>query len=259
MSLPRTPFRVRASHGFTLIELLTVIAIIGVLTAIIIPVVGRVRESGRAAKCTSNLRTLATTLLLAAQDNRGVFPWGFSDASNASHRPWMYEVGQKYNLTWISGAGAIGRRNHEVYNCPTTGRDGGGTTFSATNPCYGANNTVVGDSRETSRPQVFRPRNLNSIREPSRLILVSDTSSTNDVMAGGFLLNGLDFATTGFPAAFDTIPSLRPGPRHPPPSGSSYAGGAFNAAFVDGHVERIATTDTRLASLEGRRALFVAQ
>ena len=45
--------------GFTLIELLTVIAIIGVLAAILIPVVGKVRASARQAQSVSNLRQLA--------------------------------------------------------------------------------------------------------------------------------------------------------------------------------------------------------
>lgn len=45
--------------GFTLIELLTVIAIIGMLAAIIIPSVGKVRESAQRAKSASDIRSIA--------------------------------------------------------------------------------------------------------------------------------------------------------------------------------------------------------
>lgn len=45
--------------GFTLIELLTVIAVIGILAAILIPTVGGVRESARRGTAASNLRQIA--------------------------------------------------------------------------------------------------------------------------------------------------------------------------------------------------------
>jgi prepilin-type N-terminal cleavage/methylation domain len=60
-------------HAFTLIELLTVIAIIGILAAIIIPVTGRVRDRARTTQCLSNVRQLAMANILFANENKGVF------------------------------------------------------------------------------------------------------------------------------------------------------------------------------------------
>lgn len=53
-------------RAFTLIELLTVIAIIGILAAILIPVVSQAREQARVAQCVSNLRDIGSAVHLYA-------------------------------------------------------------------------------------------------------------------------------------------------------------------------------------------------
>jgi prepilin-type N-terminal cleavage/methylation domain-containing protein len=57
-------FSVRSRAGFTLIELLTVIAIIGILASILIPVVGSARKRAREANDTGTLRGTGAGVLL---------------------------------------------------------------------------------------------------------------------------------------------------------------------------------------------------
>ncbi len=69
----RTPLR-RLAAGFTLIELLTVIAIIGILAAIIIPTVGTVREKAQRAVDANNLREILKAAQIYAGDNSDKLP-----------------------------------------------------------------------------------------------------------------------------------------------------------------------------------------
>ncbi len=57
-------------HAFTLIELLVVIAVIALLTGLLVPVLGRVREQGRRAACMSNIRQFIIGIQVCANDDR---------------------------------------------------------------------------------------------------------------------------------------------------------------------------------------------
>lgn len=67
--------RKRGVHsGFTLVELLVVVAIIGVLIAIVLPALATARWHARLLNCSSNLRNMAQAVNLYASKNKGQFP-----------------------------------------------------------------------------------------------------------------------------------------------------------------------------------------
>src|SRR5690606_20277001 len=97
----------RWACGFTLVELLAVIAIIGVLAGILIPVVSHVRDSARASKCLSNMKQSGVAILLYAAENKGRLP---VTSSGVESPGWVFYQSKiwPYMLDWTS----------EVYTCP---------------------------------------------------------------------------------------------------------------------------------------------
>ena len=70
-------------RGFTLVELLVVITIIGVLMAMLIPVIGRVREYAHRVQCISNQTQIGLAMTLFATSN-GKMPYEMSSFQDTS-------------------------------------------------------------------------------------------------------------------------------------------------------------------------------
>lgn len=72
-----------STRAFTLIELLTVIAVVSILAAILIPTIGNVRRKAQSTKALSNIRQVGAAALLYANEHQGKIPGlGNDDTTN---------------------------------------------------------------------------------------------------------------------------------------------------------------------------------
>ncbi|WP_043584481.1 DUF1559 domain-containing protein, partial [Geminisphaera colitermitum] len=173
------------SRAFTLIELLTVIAIIGILAAIIIPTVGKVRDSARAASCRSNLRQLGTATLLYVEDTRGkIFPYPATDAD-------------RWNALLMPYVGAQPKIPCPVYLCP-------GARLPLTTPGWYPRITYAINPTLHAHNGGNEPR-IGSLPNRSQIILFADSGQSTTPSWGGSSAIELKWANLTPPSNPDAI------------------------------------------------------
>lgn len=81
------------SSGFTLVEMLIVLAIVGILAAILLPVFASVRDASRRTVCASNLRQIGLAMEAYAQDNNRRYPVNsINQSPSGQDCGWMFRL-----------------------------------------------------------------------------------------------------------------------------------------------------------------------
>ncbi|MCI0597373.1 MAG: type II secretion system GspH family protein [candidate division Zixibacteria bacterium] len=106
------PFRVGTAvpSAFTLVELLVVMAIVAILTAILVPALGDVRERGRRTQCLNNIRQIGLAIEYYKDDHDGYYPIAPPNAP--------YDFGDK-NVYMNVLASNYFFSNFGVFRCPS--------------------------------------------------------------------------------------------------------------------------------------------
>ncbi len=226
----------KSQKAFTLLELLAVIAILGVLVAMTIPMFRSVQTDALRAKNISNLRQIGLGIVAFYSDNNGNYPGNSTTSEQSNTRyahlifPYMGGQGKEVTVTdpksqtQVTIVVDVNAYRSPVFHSPATPPSaylgkGGDATWGV----YGANQLVL------SSDQLISPVRAVGVEKPSVTVLVAEKNA----MAGSAVLS-----TQG------PYPKVAAGPaanlrNDRKPAADPNGSGPCGFVFADGHAEII--------------------
>jgi prepilin-type N-terminal cleavage/methylation domain-containing protein/prepilin-type processing-associated H-X9-DG protein len=121
-------------RAFTLIELMVVMAIVGILVALLLPTVARTKETGRSAVCLQYLHQIGLGLQAYVSDNQNLLPRMYDKPTNNTPAP-----GPAINTVLLPSIG-----NANVFHCPSDNK----RLFELTGCSYSWNSVLNGQDAD---------------------------------------------------------------------------------------------------------------
>jgi len=163
-----------SSAAFTLIELLIVIAIIGILIALVVPALTRSRDTALSVHCLNNMRQVGTAVMLYADDHNDTFPRSQHSAFAHGELPWARAVAPYLGSSSTSWKDLL----KNIYRCSQDQRP--------SSVSYGLNVyfELGPDDDYPGYPATWRRR--IDVSNPSSTILIAENNSEADHIMPNF-------------------------------------------------------------------------